>query len=177
MMKKLVFLLAIFVFIGSTQAQKLIVGPQLGYFVPAEKDADGSVYLGGAARLKFGSLGVEGAINYRQQSKETIVGKFTTKFYPVMVSGLIYPIPMVYATAGIGWYNYTVELEFLGHTSDYSDSEIGYHIGGGVELPVGNMILSGDIKYIFMEYQFEDSDTDFSADGFVINATLFFKLN
>ncbi len=177
MIKKLLLLTAFLALVGTTQAQQFMIGPQLGYFAPKEEGADGSVLFGGAARLKLGSLGVEGAINYRQQTEDFLGSEITTKFYPIMVSGLIYPLPIVYATAGIGWYNYSIELE-----SDYggfseSGSEIGYHIGGGVELPLGNVVISGDIKYVFMKYQFEDSDTEYNADGFLINATLFFPLN
>ena len=179
MIKKLLFILSFCAFIGTAHAQSFMIGPQLGYFAPSEEGSDGSLLFGGAARLKLGSLGVEAAINYRSEKSEDYGVTTKATFYPIMVSGLLYPLPILYATAGIGWYNIKAEIE--SSYFDYSEtfSEIGYHIGGGVELPLGNMILSGDIKYIFLKYQFEEgySSADVKADGFLINATLFFKLN
>ena len=177
MIKKLLFILAFVAFVGTSHAQSFMIGPQLGYYAPKEEGADGSILFGGAARLKLGSLGVEAAINYRQQKEEIYGSELKTSFYPVMVSGLLYPLPILYATAGIGWYNYKVTLESSYGDMSETGSEIGYHLGGGVEIPLGNMVLSGDIKYVFMKYQFENSNTDYNADGFVINATVFFKLN
>lgn len=177
MIRKLLFLSILVTFLGTIQAQSFMIGPQLGYFAPKEKGVDGTVLFGGAARLKLGSLGAEAAINYRQQTEDIYGGELKTAFYPVMVSGLFYPLPIVYATAGIGWYNYKITWKSSFGDVSETGSEIGYHLGGGAEIPLGSVVLSGDIKYIFMKYQFEDSDVEYNADGFVINATLLFPLN
>lgn len=177
MIKKILFLLSFIAFLGTAQAQSFMIGPQLGYSVPSEEEVDGAFLFGAAARLKFGALGAEAAINYRQQTEEVLGADLKTKFYPVMISGLFYPLPIVYATAGIGYYNYKIELESAYGDFSETGSKVGYHLGGGVELPLGGMVLSGDIKYVFMKYQFEGTNSDYNADGFVINATLFFKLN
>ncbi|MBU1099511.1 MAG: porin family protein [Bacteroidetes bacterium] len=178
MIKKVLFLFAILAMVATTtNAQKIMLGPQLGYFAPSQEGTDGSILFGGAVRAKFGSLGIEGAINYRSETTEESGAELKASFYPVMVSALLYPLPIVYGIAGIGWYNYKIEMTYNGSSlGDYTDSEIGYHIGAGAEIPLGNIILAADLKYVFMKYQFENSNTDYDADGLIINATVFFGL-
>ena len=84
------------------------IGPKVGYF--KTKDADKGEFMGGAAlRLKFGSLGIEGSIDYRQEKYGE--DDITVRSWPVSATGLLYPLPILYALAGMGWYNTTFDYD------------------------------------------------------------------
>lgn len=179
MIKKVLFLFVIIAMIATTtNAQKLMLGPQLGYFAASEEGQDGSLLFGAAARLKFGSLGVEGAINYRSESADEGGVETDASFFPVLISGMLYPLPIIYGTAGIGYYNWKIETSYMGQSFEADGSDIGYHVGAGAEIPLGNLVLSADLKYVFMKYDLDFSGitSEVEANGFIINATLFFKL-
>ncbi len=158
-------------------------GPQVGFY--KSQDADGARVMGGAAlRLKFSEvLGVEGSINYREEEYGN--GFVSVKSWPVMVTGLLYPIPMVYGAIGAGWYSTTIDYDFppgfLGSptiiTSE-TKQEFGWHFGGGVELPLGSAAkLVGDIRYVFLNYDFENvPGNGVSSNFYVITAGLLFGL-
>ncbi|HQI49423.1 MAG TPA: hypothetical protein PLN61_12265, partial [bacterium] len=48
-------------------------------------------------------------------------------------------------------------------------STLGYHLGAGLELPVSNMKLTADVRYVFLNYDLdnignkEQPDSDFLA--------------
>jgi opacity protein-like surface antigen len=109
----------------------------------------------------------------------------TVTTWPVMVTGLIYPIPVVYGAVGAGWYNTTIDYTFppgfLGGPADQSSEshqEFGWHFGGGVELPVGNAgALVADLRYVFLNYEFEQiPGTEVNSDFFVITLGFLFGL-
>jgi opacity protein-like surface antigen len=160
MMKKMItaaaVILSIALVVPQTNAQSLKIGPQVGY--QKAKDADDGKLMGGAAlRLKLTSaLGVEGAINYRQEKFNN--GTLTVRSWPVMVTGLVYPLPIVYGAVGTGWYNTKFDFEPAGGAAGIEErkQDVGWHFGGGVELPLGNgMKLGGDIRYVFLNYDFD----------------------
>ncbi len=149
------------------RAQGIYIGPQAGY--QRARDADEGDFLGGIAlRTKFSqAFGVEGSINYRQEEFED--DAVTVRSWPVMVTGLIYPIPFVYGSVGGGWFHttfdYSDELNDAG-TNDNTESEFGWHFGGGVEIPLGRVALAADIRYVFLDYDFDglpgrDIDSNF----------------
>ena len=99
--------------VAPAKAQRVSIGPQVGYY--RAQDADEGSFMGGVA-LRFKVmpiLGAEASINYRQE--EYFDGALTVRSWPVMVTGLIYPLPFVYGAIGFGWYNVT---------ADYDDSEL-----------------------------------------------------
>lgn len=165
------------------QRAQIGFGPQVGIF--KAQDADNVSVMGGAAlRLKLSeALGVEGSINYR---RETYVnGKVTATSWPVMVTGLIYPVPVLYGAIGAGWYNTSFEYNFpvgaLGGplSTDVTKQEFGWHFGGGFELPLGTVgSLVGDIRYVFLDYKFEDfpGSQNSKSDFYVITVGLLFGL-
>ena len=142
--------------VGQVNAQSIGLGPQVGY--QKAQDADnGNLMVGAACRLKLSpTLGAEASINYRQ---EEYAGKaLTVRNWPVMVTGLIYPLPMVYGAIGAGWYNTTFDFDQsrLPLLKDETKQEFGWHFGGGVELPVGpNVKLMADVRYVFLNYDFK----------------------
>lgn len=160
MSKKLFALLAAFAILmtwtARAKAQGLSLGPQIGY-QKAQGAEEGKLMGGAALRLKLSSkLGVEGAINYRQEKFSG--GNLTVRSWPVTVTGLYYPLPIVYGSVGVGWYNSRFEYASSNPRIAVEDTrqEIGWHFGGGVEIPIGKSTkLAGDIRYVFLNYDFD----------------------
>ncbi len=148
----------------SVSAQGLSIGPQIGY--QKSQDADGNYMVGASARLKItSSLGVEGAINYRKEE----INDVSVKSWPILVSALLYPLPVlpVYGVVGGGWYNTTFDFENSNIDSE-TEQEFGWHFGAGVEIPLGTNKLYGDIRYIFLDYEFDDLPTDIDSNFYTI---------
>jgi len=179
-MKKLILLFIVIGFTQTIHAQGVAIGPVLGYH--KAPDAEEGSFLGGAAvRLKLSkTFGVEGAFLVRSEkyAKNTI--KVTN--YPVMVTGLFYPLPIVYGAVGAGWYNSKIEYRFDTPVSSVTDEQtvqdFGWHFGAGVELPLSyNINLHGDIRYVFLNYEFEDvPGSNVENDFIMINVGLLFEL-
>lgn len=179
MIRRMLFLIAMVLAMASPVLAGAGFGPQVGYHKSPDAD-EGEFLYGGALRLMVAPiLGLEGSINYRQESYHDDALKVTS--WPVMATALVYPIPNIYGLAGCGWYNttfeYCVPLFDDGEAIKETSSEIGWHFGGGVEIPLGtSMRLAGDIRYVFLDYDFEDmpGSDDVESNFFVITATLLF---
>lgn len=175
-MKKIILILFVIIFTQSAFAQEIALGPIAGYFKTSDAD-EGALIFGGAVRLKLSdAFGVEGSFGYRQEEYENGLVKVTS--YPIMATGMIYVLPMIYGAAGAGWYNFNIEYASELGLDDDTTQEFGYHLGGGVELPLGNLILRGDIRYVFLNLELDNlpSAKDLKSDFYVITAGLLFTL-
>ena len=154
--KMLLLIGLITLLVAQVNAQSISLGPQLGYYKARDAD-NGSIMGGVTCRLKLTPvLGAEASINYRQEKYAN--GALTVSSWPVMVTGLFYPLPIVYGAIGMGWYNLTFKYDQskLPFFKDETIKKVGWHFGGGVELPVGpNIKLTGDIRYVFLNYDFK----------------------
>src|SRR5262249_13254043 len=155
----------------------LSIGPQVGY--QKARDADQGNFMGGAImRFRLNDvLGLEGSVDYRQE--DYAGGGVTVKSLPVMVRGLIYPIPVVSGVIGAGWYNPAFEYNHATYTgaSDETLQKFGWHLGGGTEFPpTSNVRVFADIRYVFIDYDFQKlPGTDgLNGDFYVISAGLLF---
>lgn len=158
------------------------LGPQVGYF--KSKDADAGKFMPGlVGRLKVSDvLGFEGSINYRQE--EYRGGFITAKSWPVMVTGLLYVVPALYAGIGAGWYNTALEYDMSKLPPLFADAsftsetrqDFGWHLGGGLELPLDESHRSAfvaDIRYVFLNYNFDQiPGSEVDANFYVISAGL-----
>ncbi len=169
----------------STKAQGLYLGPQVGWQRASSAD-NGKFMIGAACRIKLSdALGVEGSINYRKEDYNN--GDVTVTSYPVMVTGMIYPISILYGAIGVGWYNtsfaYSSSLHQMG-VNDQTEQKFGWHFGAGVELPLSgsasspNTILTADIRYVFLNYDFQQmpGSSNLKSDFVVITAGILFGL-
>lgn len=172
MLKKMLPLIVFgLLFTAQTFAQSIAIGPQVGYLKSKEADK-GALMFGGAARLNFASLSVEAAINYRKEEME-FGGDLTS--YPVLLTGMLHVLPIAYGLAGIGWYNYKYEVSGFEHKG----SDFGYHVGGGAEISLGSVILTADIRYVFLEYQFDNGlggTFDVESNFYIITGGVLFPL-
>jgi opacity protein-like surface antigen len=184
----LIIILAALFYIAESDAQSrnsshgIGIGPQIGFQKAGDAD-EGRLMFGGFLRLKVSdALGFEGSINYRTEQYANDM--ITVRSWPVLASVLFYPVPIVYGIAGAGWYNTTFDFDPGFQQLDLDDkteTNFGWHIGAGAEIPVAeNIKLTGDIKYVFLNYDWEDlGDTplnDFNSNFYIINVGLAFGL-
>ncbi|MBN1315054.1 MAG: porin family protein [Anaerolineales bacterium] len=181
MWKKTLLLVGLFALM-STQAtaQSVSLGPQVGY--TKSPDTDGNFMGGVAWRFRFSPmLGLEASINYRQEKYAN--DALTVKSWPIMVTGLIYPLPIVYGAIGAGWYNTTYDYDqdtiLMQTFEDETTQEFGWHFGGGVELPIGSSFkLTTDIRYVFLDYDFKEipGSAELDSNFYVVMAGMLFNL-
>jgi hypothetical protein len=156
------------------------LGPRAGYY--KAKDAEEGQWFGGAGlRLKMGSIGFEGSIDYR--AEKYVNGNLTIRSWPVMASVLFYPLPILYGVAGAGWYNTTFDYDqdklIFKYVKDKTDQEVGWHFGGGLELPLGRKsALAVDIRYVFLNYDFSEvpGSEELDSDFYAVTITIIFGL-
>jgi opacity protein-like surface antigen len=180
----LVFALIIFAAVPVGAQGRFEWGPLIGVY--KAQNADGlRLIVGGALRFKISEmLGVEGSINYREEEygDETV----KVRSWPVILTGLLYPIQFLYVSIGVGWYstsaNYGVPAGLPGGLttlSRESKQQFGWHFGGGVELPVYSFVsLLGDIRYVFLNYNFKylPGSSVVNSNSPIITAGLLFHL-
>jgi opacity protein-like surface antigen len=162
-------------------AQMASIGPQLGF--QKAQDADEGKFMGGL-KMRMSvlpALSVEASVNYRAESYYD--GGLKVSSWPIMITALIYPIPIVYGAIGMGWYNtsFTYDHNRLPFSlySDDTQQKVGWHFGGGVDIPVGsNMTLTADIRYVFINYDFQSipGSGEVSSDFYVFSVSLLFGL-
>jgi opacity protein-like surface antigen len=181
MWKKIILIVGLTVLmIGQANAQSISIGPQVGYY--RAQDADEGNFMGGVTwRFKGSSIfGIEASINYRQERYAN--NSLTVRSWPVMVTGLIYPAPVFYGAIGAGWYNTTYDYnqDKFAQVKDKTTQEFGWHFGAGVEIPVRNRFkVIGDIRYVFLNYDFEaiPGSNDLKSNFYVITAGFLFNIN
>jgi opacity protein-like surface antigen len=160
----------------------IYVGPHLG--IQKSQDAKEASYLAGATlRLKLMSiLGVEGDIGYRQEKYGSDV--LTVREWPATVTGLLYPLPIIYGGVGGGWYNSTLDYSDRYNQAGYKDdtaTKFGWHLVVGIELPASPKLkIFGDVRYVFLDRKFKNLP-DAVLDGakanfYSINIGLLFRL-
>ncbi len=159
-------------------AQRVSVGPQIGFY--KARDADHASGLGGLsirAKLTDG-FGIEGSINFRKE--RYLNGSVEVNSWPVMATGLFYLVPVVYGAVGAGWYNSNIQYNSPGITiTSETNQEFGWHFGGGLDLPLGSSTrLIGDIKYVFLNYNFTNypGSSGVNSNFYVMTAGLLFTL-
>ena len=165
--------------ITQSNAASVNLGPQLGFY--KARNADNGAFIGGiTCRLKFTSvLGAEASINYRQETYGN--DAVTVRSWPVMATGLLYPIPYVYGAISAGWYNLTFDYnqDRFPLLKDETQQKFGWHFGVGGEVPAGKTVkLICDIRYVFLNYDFQEipGSADLKSDFFVITAGVLFVL-
>ena len=162
---------------GDESTSSVLFGPQFG--VSKSPDEDANVIVGAALRLKLlPILGIEGSINYHQE--EFAGDALTVRSWPVQVTGMVYPLPIVYGAMGAGWYMTTLDFDpdnpFL---DDDTSNEFGWHFGGGLEIPLGSAaVLAGDLRYVFIDYNFDavPGSDEIDSNFYMATAGLLFNL-
>lgn len=178
-MKKIfiVFVLSI-ILLSESFGQGFSLGPQVGYYKSKAAD-EGQLAYGGAVRLRLSSgIGLEAGANYRSESYAD--NSVTITNYPIMASAMIYLLPIAYGTIGAGWYNSDIDYSSQWNVAGYKDgstSDFGWHFGAGAELPLGVVTLAADIRYVFIDYEFDKlPGKEIDSNFYVITAGVFINL-
>jgi hypothetical protein len=157
---------------------KLYLGPQIG--IQKSNNSDHANLWGGAAlRVKLlPALGAEASVDYRQDKFYN--GAVNIKSWPIQVTGLLYPLPIVYGAIGAGWYVTTFDYNqaIYPQLKDDTRQRFGWHFGVGGELPLAIAKLTADVRYVFLDYAFKQVPelSGLQWDFFVISASFLFAL-
>ncbi|MFA7228946.1 MAG: outer membrane beta-barrel protein [Melioribacteraceae bacterium] len=176
-MKKILSIIILtFITFTAVKAQDIAVGPQVGFI--KSKDSDKTTIMPGMA-LRINLLGLKGEGSIYYKSEEFAGGDIKTTSYPVMLTAMLNLLPVVHAEGGIGWYN--TKIEYSGALSGIpsnTTTDIGYHIGAGVEVPLGSLVLTGDIRYVFLNLDLNNNTnlSDLSNDYYIIMVGAMFRL-
>lgn len=138
-------------------------------FVHNNDIKDNSAMFGAMVRLRHAMFfGLEGAIDYR---KEEFDNGNELRATPLSASLMIFPVPVAYGLAGIALYRSTLKTTT---GAEATDTKLGYHYGVGIEAPILPLLkLTGDIRYQFINYEFEniaESAGKVDANGYAISA-------
>jgi len=146
-------------------------------FVNNQDTDESSHMLGALARARGKFLGLEAAVDYRN---EEFGNDIDLKTWPATASLLVLPIAPVYALVGLGLYNTTIDFPDDSAFDDETQTELGYHLGAGAEILLNDAVsATGDVRWHFVDYEFEDipsSVGEVDADVFTVNLGLIFYL-
>jgi opacity protein-like surface antigen len=152
------------------------LGARFGFLKNRETDEKTNM-PGIQARIRGEHFGVEGTVDYRS---EELAEDVHLRSWPVSASLLVYPVSAVYAVAGAGWYHTTLDFDDDSVFEDRTETDFGWHVGGGVELPVARSVkITGDMRWIYLDQKFEDMPEairDASADSFQMTAGVLFYM-
>lgn len=150
-MKIVKYFLIAFILFSTISAQSFSVGPQIGLFKAAGADKI-SILPGGAVRINFDKLSFEAS--YYSKTEKYFNGEMTAKSNPFTLSGIVYVLPMIYGEFGIGWYSteytYSDSMAVAFGVKSEKVNDKGYHVGAGAQLEFGPLLLTGDLRYVFM---------------------------
>lgn len=176
-MRKISFsIVVVFILSAAVSAQSIAFGPQVG-FIKTTKADKATVMPGAALRINLLGLSAEGSIYYKAEEFEN--GAIKTTSYPFMLTGMLNILPIIHAEAGIGYYNTKIEYSGIyGGVKSETKNDVGYHVGAGAELPLGNLLLTGDVRYVFLNYKLDNplKITELKSDFYVIMVGAMFKL-
>ncbi|MFN0149342.1 MAG: outer membrane protein [bacterium] len=161
---------------ASHKSSGLGVGGRYAYV--NNNSTDEVTHMGGVmARLRGSAMAIEGAVDYRN---EDLAGDIDLKSWPITASLLVYPLPMLYGLAGVGWYKTTLDFPSELNIDDQTSDDFGYHVGAGFEAPLAPAVsLTGDVRWQFIDHEFSeipDAIGEVDSDAWTINAGLLFYL-
>ena len=147
---------------STVSAQGVGIGARMAWVNPdTEVDVDSVHFYGGQIRLLAQRYGLEVAVDHRSEELELLNQRVTET--PIQVSGLLrmgsgHFVPFL--LGGPGWYRRSVE-EIEGSDVSVSDTEFGWHAGGGLEILFGRHLgVHGDYRYTFLDFGDDDEDED-----------------
>lgn len=174
-MIKVIYFIILIMFSVNVFSQSLSVGPQIGFIKTTDANKS-KLSPSLAARLGLLNFTIEGSIGYKEDEFED--GSIKTKSYPIQLTGMLGILPILNLEAGIGWHNTKIEyFNSLNSLSSITKSKPAYHAGIGTELPVGNLILTGDIRYVFINLDFNLSNIiNLNSNYYIVVVGVMFKL-
>jgi opacity protein-like surface antigen len=157
-------------------AQSVSIGPQAGFVKSVS--ADESILMpGGAIRINFEGLSIEGAVYQKIENNKD--GSINTKSFPVQLTGIVKMFPYINFEIGFGWYNTKIDYSqdiFPGLDSETSKN-IGYHVGVGSQLEIGRFMVTCDVRYVFLDLDLNNisNTTTMNNNFFAVMAGAMFR--
>jgi opacity protein-like surface antigen len=117
-------------------------------------------FFGGQLRLLSERIGIELSLDRRSESFELLNQKVTetpiqASFLLRLATGSVSP----FLLGGPGWYRRTVETIDGPDDLSVSETEFGWHAGGGLEiLPNRHFGIHGDYRYTFLDFGDDDDE-------------------
>ena len=152
----------------------LSAGGQMGLSHTGGDVDEDSFLIGANARMELLSIvAAEIAVDYRNESLDQ--GDIST--VPVQLSAMFTLLPFIYLTAGVGWYDISVDGDLKDQFGEGDLSNTGYHTGVGVGIPLpGPWSFVGDARYIFLNYGEDLENFSQNADYYQLTGGLQYKL-
>jgi len=179
-MKKLLSIICLLLITGLTTAQHLYIGGQAAY-TKSQDATEGAIMPAGAVRIDLSGLKLEGSIGYKAEEYSGGYGsaKIKATSYPFLATAFISVLPFAHLEGGIGWYNTKIEYSgFPASIPSETVSSIGYHAGAGIEIPLGSLLLTGDIRYVIEKTKLANTQnvSELKSDFYMIVVGLMFKV-
>ncbi len=136
---------------SSARAAELI--PSVGLTRTIDGGNDTRTFGGLALRTPIVPL-LAGEIGVAYRSESRFDDQLHVRMWPVTASLWLTPVPALYAGAGVGWYNVTLDYDDALPIRDETRQEFGVHVGGGMRVPVApsaTVDLNG--RYVMMRDQ------------------------
>jgi opacity protein-like surface antigen len=134
-------------------AQSAEIVPALG--MTKAVDGDDQAKMSGSLSLRgnlIPLLQAEVGVSYR--SEDRFDGQLHLRQWPVTASLYLRPASVIYAGAGVGWYNTTYDYDDALALEDETRQDFGVHVGGGVQIPLAEKVgLDLNGRYVMLQDQ------------------------
>jgi len=148
-------------------------------------DADSVRFTGFQMRALGRRTGLELSLDRHSESLELVNQKVTeTPFQVSLLMRLAQGTLSPYLLGGPGWYRRTVEPLDGPEEAGDSNTDFGWHAGGGLEILAGRHFgIHGDYRYTFLDFGGDDDDDGgfiggllpgYKGSMFTLGATLYF---
>ena len=114
-------------------------------------------------------LALEGSLDFWSEDIDDV----TVSIYPIQFSALFYLLPAsgagIYGIFGLGWTRVSIDGNIFGE--DAENSEISYHWGFGIEIPMGGpSSFYADVRYLNLDLNISNLiNPDFGSKGWQAN--------
>lgn len=127
--------------------------PSVGLTRAADNDGDAEVFGSLAFRHRLAPV-LLSEIDVSYRSEDYFDDMLHVRMWPVTASLYLSPVPSLYAGAGVGWYNVTLDYEDDLLFEDDTSQEFGVHVGGGLQVPLApSAAVDLNGRYVFMQEQ------------------------
>ncbi|MGE0085661.1 MAG: outer membrane beta-barrel protein [Desulfococcaceae bacterium] len=145
-----------------------------GYYGPQEEfgddeeELDGQDYWELAFGMDLGIIGLELGAGYMQADND----RADVTIIPVLgTARLQLPITIFcpYLEAGVG--AYFTDIEIRDYDND-TEANFGVHAGVGADVRIERFLFGIEARYLWVEAELEDSDTEIDFDGFTVTGNI-----
>ena len=150
----------VLVVVGAKIAESAELIPSVGIARPAE-DGDAKLYAGLAVRTSLAPF-VQSELGVAYRTEE-LSDDATATTWPITASAWFSAVPFVYGGGGVGWYHTSFKQEATLLTPEMTATQqaFGFHVGGGLRMPLAPMIgLDLNTRYVMLERQ-DDAPSEY----------------